>query len=116
MGEPVGRAVRLAEVPLCVRRPRTRVHRIADFLFGQPLARDVDRPEPRQLLAVRPLADVDREPVVEDEVSSVVRQVAVAEHRAVPVDEELVGDVLADGERPLLPVQHLGYFSGEYVS
>ena len=64
-----------AEIPLCVGHPRASIDRVPQLLGGQLLARDVDDPKPRELLARRPLADIDLQRVAENLFLLVVLQV-----------------------------------------
>ena len=88
---------------LGVRRPRTRVDGVAQFLVREFLAGDVDRLEPAELLLVRPLADVDHERVIEEAVALRVREVREKAH----VVGEVARRVLAERDRALLAVHHL---------
>ena len=76
LADLIRRAAVAAEIPLRVRRPRSRVNGVAQLLRRQLLARDVDRPEPVELLARVPAADVDRQPIREKAFPLVLPQIA----------------------------------------
>ena len=85
--QPISRAIRFAENWLRAGGPRPSIHRVAQFLIGVFLARNVDGSEPIQLLAVRPGAEVDHQFVIKNLLLLIVLQV---------VERQLV-----DGEVPV---------------
>ena len=98
--QAVCRAVVLAEIAFGVAHPRTRIHRVAQFLFGEFLSRDVDGLEPFQLLAVGAATDVDLQLVIEDLLLFVGLEVMeIAEHEG-----EVAVDILANADGALLAV------------
>ncbi|WKZ81367.1 MAG: hypothetical protein QY327_05565 [Fimbriimonadaceae bacterium] len=100
----IGGAAGLAEPALGIGEPGAGVDRVAQFLVGQLLARDVDDLEPVELFLVRALADVDLELVVKDLLLPDGGEVAEEVGRLVDLDSEVAHDVLAEANRALLPV------------
>ena len=97
------RSRRLGEETLHVRRPGPGIDRVQQFLVREFLSGDVDRLEPLQLLVVATLAEIDRQPVVENPVLLPCREVGEIAEEVV----ELSRDIFADGQRALLAVHHL---------
>lgn len=96
-----------AEILLGILTPGTRVHRIQNFLIGQGCAGDIDALEPLPALLIRPLADVDKQLVVEDFILLRLRQV----EEILVVDTIATRAILEEGEGALLTV-HQFIFSG----
>lgn len=111
-----GYAAGLTEVALGVAHPGSCIDGVAQFLFRQLLAGDVDGLEPLELLAVAAATDIDVEFVVQNllllvrlqvvEIAEQVSKVAIhiladADGALLPVDD-LVGAVVAHG-----PVHHV---------
>jgi len=97
VGERVGRPRGLGEEALHVRRPGPGIDRVQQFLFGKFLPGDVDRLKPLQLLVVPALAEIDSQPVVENPVLSLCREVREVAEEVVelPGDVFRVNDLLA---------------------
>ena len=101
-------APRLREVPLRVRDPRSRIDGVPHLLCGQLQTRDVDDLEPVDLLGRLPLAEVDHQLVVEELSLDVLGLAVEVLRRKVELPpREVAVEVLAERERPLLPVHHL---------
>ena len=66
VGERIGRARRLGEEALHVRRPGAGIDCVQQFLIREFLPCDVDRLEPFKLLVVAALAEIDCQSVVEN--------------------------------------------------
>ena len=73
--QPLGRAIRLAEITLGISRPRPGIDGVAQFLIGEFLARDVNGPEPLQSFAVGPGAEIDHQLVIKNPLLLVVLEI-----------------------------------------
>ncbi len=79
------------------------VNGVAQFLCREFLARDVDRAEPFELLAVGAAAHVDHEFVVEDRILLIALEIV----EVATVEGEVPVDVLTERDGALLTVDHL---------
>ena len=102
-GETLGRAILAAEILLGIRYPRAVIDRVAQFLFGEHLSRDVYSLEPVKLVGVCASANVDHEFVIQNSVLPVVLK--VVEGHA--LDGVIAPHVLAYGYGALLAVDYL---------
>ena len=101
-------AARLAEVPLRVAHPRTRIDGVAHLLRRQFQPRDVDHLKPVDLLGRRPLAEIHHQFVVKElllHVRQLAMEILCAQVQLAP--RKVARRILAERDRALLAVHHL---------